>query len=97
MLWLVFTGDISLGEFFSLLFYSFLIFNPLYELPKVAKHLQEARASSETLEEIFALQKEKHTEKGKNIESISSLSFDNVSFGYTDELAVKNIHRDLQP
>ncbi len=82
MLRLVFTWDITLGEFFSLLFYSFLMFNPLYMLPTVAKNFQEAKASSETLEEIFALEQEHHTNEGTKIENLSWVTFENVTFWY---------------
>lgn len=82
MLRLVFTWDITFWEFFSLLFYSFLMFNPLYMLPMVAKHYQEALASSQTLEEIFALEKEHHTNEWRQVTDLSWVRFDDVSFGY---------------
>jgi ATP-binding cassette subfamily B protein len=97
MLRMIFTGDISVGEFFSLLFYSFLLFNPLYALPEVAKHIQEARASSETLQQIFSLEMEKHTTIGEEIKEISSVTFNNVTFSYDTMPAVKDINRTLKP
>lgn len=100
MFWLVYIGSISLGEFFSLYFYSFYIFSPLYMLGEVMKNYQEAKASDEVIRDILAMQPEE-----KNVidivtpDIVETLSFDNVSFGYnTNEqhtnqeiLTLKNI------
>ncbi len=53
MLWLISTGAITLGEFFSLYIYSFFIFTPLGELGNVAATYQETKASMERLDEIL--------------------------------------------
>ena len=55
MLWLIFTGGITFGEFFSLLFYSFFIFSPLSSFGEVAQQYQEARASLDRLDEILKI------------------------------------------
>lgn len=95
MLWLVFTGDITLWEFFSLLFYSFLMYNPLYQLPTVAKHFQEARASSETLQQIFDLDVETHNTSWVHVSSLKSIEFSHVSFAYPHH-AEPPIHIDTK-
>ena len=56
MFWLIFQQHISLGEYFTLLIYSFFIFSPLAELGMVAQHYQEARASMEQLEKFSSNQ-----------------------------------------
>jgi ATP-binding cassette subfamily B protein len=92
MLWLVFEWTISVGEFFTLLFYSFLLFNPLYELPTVATNFQELKASNEILDEIFKLPVVEVPEWAKSISEIQSISYEWVTFGYNDEeLALQNI------
>lgn len=92
MLWLVFEWTISVGEFFTLLFYSFLLFNPLYELPNVAANRQELKASNEILDEIFKLPIVKTPVWAKSISEIKSIKFEWVSFGYNNEqLALQNI------
>jgi ATP-binding cassette subfamily B protein len=96
MLWMIFTGMISIGEFFTLLFYSFFLFSPLYSLPDVAKNIQSARASSETLEDIFSLEKEVHTIAGEEIETVESIQFTDVSFNYDDSPALEHVNRSLQ-
>lgn len=97
MLWLLFDGSISLWEFFSLLFYSFLLFNPLYLLPQLATNFQEVKASNEILEEIHSMPIVKSPKNAKTIDIIRSLSFKNVTFGYDNTLAVKNISFEAKP
>lgn len=82
MLWLIFQNVISLGEFFSLLFYSFFIFNPLAELGTFATNYQEARASTEQLEKVLKTPTEEKAPDAKNIGKLSSIEFDNVTFRY---------------
>lgn len=93
MLWLIFSQEISLGQFFSLLFYSFFIFNPLYELSNVATQYQEAKASNEVLDEILSMKPEETAGRVNTIDKINSLEFKDLSFKYGDEAkpALKNI------
>src|SRR3989338_6153772 len=71
MLWLIFSRAISLGEFFSLLFYSFFIFNPLAELSQVATQFQEAKASMETLAQVLAQAPESKPASPASIQGVS--------------------------
>ncbi len=82
MLWLIFSQIISLGQFFTLLFYSFFIFNPLSELGNVASQYQEARASLETLETILNLPKAAKPTQPKSAHPIKEVSFSKVDFKY---------------
>ncbi len=91
MFWLVFQGNITLGEFFSLYFYSFFIFAPLYMLGDVMKNYQEAKASDEVIRTILNMKPEEHnTGNITTPSSVDTLAFDDVSFGYSDE--VLNLH-----
>ena len=45
MLYLIYVQAITVGQFFSLFFYSFFIFGPLQELGNVINALREAEAS----------------------------------------------------
>jgi ATP-binding cassette, subfamily B, bacterial len=94
MLWLIFSQTITLGEFFSLLFYSFFIFNPLGELGNLANTYQETKASMERLEGILNTPKEKKPENPIPFGDVKTLGFDNVSFKYDSgtERAVENIN-----
>jgi len=82
MLWLIFSRAISLGEFFSLLFYSFFIFNPLAELSQVATQFQEAKASMETLAQVLAQAPESKPASPASILSIATIAFQGVDFTY---------------
>jgi len=99
LLWLIFSGVVSLGQFFSLLFYSFFIFNPLYELSNVASQYQEARASVETLEEILSMKPEETAHRNKEIQTVQSVVFDNLSFSYAsgDRPALDAISLTIKP
>jgi ATP-binding cassette, subfamily B, bacterial len=82
MLWLVYTQAITLGQFFSLMFYSFYIFSPLTMLGDVATSYQETKASLQKLEEILKQKPEKHPENPTAVNKIDKISFKGVSFGY---------------
>lgn len=99
MLWLILNQAISLGQFFSLLFYSFAIFSPLYELSNVASQYQEAKASNEVLDSILKMKPEETAGRDYIIERINSLDFKEVSFKYTDESepALRNISLGIKP
>lgn len=98
MLWLIFTRQISLGEFFSLLFYSFFIFNPLSAVGEVSVVYQEARASLGKLEEILKIPKEKAVTKPKPLPEINTITFKDVSFGYKtgNQEALQNLNLEIK-
>ncbi len=98
MLYLIFTKEITFGEFFSLLFYSFYIFSPLQELGNVITTYREAEASLNNFEKLIQTPKEKKAELPKFIGTIESLKFDDVSFQYRSgsDDALKNISYEIQ-
>jgi len=85
MLWLIFRGDITLGQFFTLLFYSFAIFSPLGELGTVASQYQEARASMESLQNILDIKPEPKRDSPVVLGPLSSIAFRDVSFAYAED------------
>lgn len=85
MLWLIYRGDISLGEFFSLLFYSFAVFMPLSMLGTVAASYQEAKASLAELSKILKLKPEVVPSEPKVIGKIEQIEYRDVDLKYTDE------------
>lgn len=98
MLWLIFTRQVTLGEFFSLLFYSFFIFNPLSMLGDVSTSYQETKASLEKLDEILQQPAEKHPAHPTAVNKIEQISFENVSFAYASSTtnALKNISLNIK-
>ncbi len=93
MFWLVYTKSITLWEFFSLYFYSFFIFSPLYLLGDVMKNYQEAKASDEIIKGILEM---KPTEKDHtntiSPSTLEKLAFSWVTFWYSPEnITIKDI------
>lgn len=82
MLWLVFYGGISLGEFFSLLFYSFAVFNPLAEFAVFATTYQEARASMARLDSILKIKPEEQPTNAVPLDKVKKINFVDVGFRY---------------
>jgi ATP-binding cassette subfamily B protein len=81
MFWLVYTQQITLGQFFSLYFYSFYIFSPLYMLGDVLKNYQEAKASHEIVQELLTQEPARDESKTyEPITHIQSIQFDQVDF-----------------
>ncbi len=93
MLWLIVEQSITLGQFFSLLFYSFFIFNPLGELGNVATQFQEARASMEQLQDVLNQKPEAKPEHPVVLDTLKQIEFKNVGFTYqsSDKPSVADI------
>lgn len=85
MLWLIFNGSITLGEFFSLLFYSFTIFNPLSQLGTVAASYQETRASLAQLDKLFKLPPTPTVKNPKTLGPIEKISYKDVTLSYDEK------------
>jgi len=84
MLWLVFHQEMTLGQFFTMLFYSFFLFNPLAELSNISEQYQESRASYEALEKILNTPAEPKPLHPVLIDTVKSLTFSKVGFNYKD-------------
>ncbi len=93
MLYLIFAGRISVGEFFSLFIYSFFIFGPLQELGNIINIYRETEVSLENFKAILSTPKEKKPEKPTILGRITKLKFDTVSFKHqsSNRNALENI------
>ena len=91
MFWLVFNELISLGEFFSLFFYSFFVFGPLRSSGQVIKSYQEAKASNDILQDFLQMEPEKLPKNPQTVDAIKTFEFHNVSFAYESSKSV--IHK----
>lgn len=98
MFWLIFQQSVSLGEYFTLLIYSFFIFSPLAELGMVAQHFQEARASMEQLEDILKQPADEQPARPLAVEKLTEISFQDVGFRYASAPtpAVEHVDVTLQ-
>lgn len=93
MLYLIWAGNITIGEFFSLFLYSFFIFGPLQELGNVINIYRETEVSLDNFNSILQIPKEKKPASPKPVGRISSLKFDHVSFKHqsASQNAINNI------
>ena len=80
MLVLVYLKLVTLGEFFSLLFYSFAIFSPLGEIGNVITKYQETRASLENVSRILAQEPAPSNPGGAVPDGVESLEFSGVTY-----------------
>lgn len=93
MLYLIFAGRISVGEFFSLFIYSFFIFGPLQELGNIINIYRETEVSLDNFRGILNTPKEKKPVSPAKLGRIESLRFDSVSFKHqsANRNALENI------
>lgn len=80
MLFLIYKGEITVGQFFSLNIYSFFIFGPLQEMGNVINAYREAQVSLANYEAIFNLPVEKKPANPYPVIKIDSLEFQDVKF-----------------
>ncbi len=80
MLALAYFGTITLGEFFTLIMYSFFVFSPLGELGGMISKYQETRVSLENFSRIMAQDPADTNPGGVSPERVSSIGFSRVGF-----------------
>jgi ATP-binding cassette subfamily B protein len=80
MLYLIYTRQISIGQFFSLFLYSFFIFGPLQELGTVINTYRETEASLDVFQAILATPLEARPASPFPLGELASLAFEEVSF-----------------
>jgi ATP-binding cassette subfamily B protein len=80
MLYLIFEKQITVGQFFSLLIYSFFIFGPLQELGNVINIYRETEASLANFDAIFEIPIDPKPAEPVAVDDLRVLSFDEVSF-----------------
>ena len=80
LLLLIFDKELTAGQYFTFLFYSFFLFNPVQELGNVIIAYREAEVSLLNFDRIINLPKEAKPENPVAVGRITNLSFDHVSF-----------------
>lgn len=80
MLYMIYIQEITVGQFFALWIYSFFIFGPLQELGNIINIYREAEVSLKNFQDILNTPKEPKPVAPVSVESIGTLSFDNVGF-----------------
>ncbi len=80
MLYLIFTQKITVGQFFSLLFYSFFIFGPMQELGNIINVYRETEVSLANFSRILETPKDPKPAAPVPLTDIEALEFVNVGF-----------------
>lgn len=93
LLYFVFRDKLTVGEMIMMQFYSFFIFGPLQELGNIILSYREAQASLNNLEVLMARPVEVKPAHPEQLNSISSLGFDEVTFQH--QTATKPALKDV--
>jgi ATP-binding cassette subfamily B protein len=80
MLYLIYTRQITVGQFFSLFIYSFFIFGPLQEMGNIINIYRETEASLNKLEEMLEIAPEPRPADPAPLDELEVIEFQNVSF-----------------
>ena len=80
MLYLIFRQEMTVGQFFSLMIYSFFIFTPLQELGNVINIYRETEVSLQNFQEILDTPRDPKPATPEPLEELMTLQFEKVSF-----------------
>jgi ATP-binding cassette subfamily B protein len=80
MLYLIFTQKITVGQFFSLLFYSFFIFGPMQELGNIINVYRETEVSLGNFRRILETPKDPKPVSPVSVSDVRKLEFVDVGF-----------------
>lgn len=80
LLLLIFNNELTAGQYFTFLFYSFFLFNPVQELGNVIIAYREAEVSLANFNRILSMPKEAKPKNPTHVSRITNLTFDKVSF-----------------
>jgi ATP-binding cassette, subfamily B, bacterial len=80
MLYLIYSREITVGQFFSLFLYSLFIFGPLQELGNVIGIYREAEVSLNAFEEVLRLPQEPRPAAPTSVDTLRRLTFERVGF-----------------
>jgi len=80
LLFFIFKGSITPGQYLSLTFFSFFIFGPMQEIGNVILSYREAEASLNNMEDLFKKKVEYSPENPEPINGIENVRFSDVTF-----------------
>jgi ATP-binding cassette subfamily B protein len=98
MLYLIWSRDITVGQFFSLFIYSFFIFGPLQQLGDVVLVYREAQVSLQRFQALLDSPPEPRPEEGVRLGALGALAFERVGFQHQSASvpALEDISFDLR-
>ncbi len=80
MLYLIFRQEITVGQFFALMIYSFFIFTPLQELGNVINIYRETEVSLNNFQQILDTPRDPKPANPEPVDELMTLQFERVSF-----------------
>lgn len=80
LLYLIFNNSLTPGHYFTFLFYSFFLFNPLQELGNIILIHREAEVSLDNFKKLIDTPIDYKPEKPKMMNSLNHFEFSHVSF-----------------
>jgi len=80
MLYLIYSRQITVGQFFSLFIYSFFIFGPLQELGNIINIYRETEASLNVFEGILRIPRDPKPAHPRPLAALTTLAFEHVTF-----------------
>ena len=80
LMYLVFDDKITLGQYFTLFFFSFAIFNPLQELGNIIQLYREGQVSLQLFADLLKTETEPQAETPTYMGDIQKVAFKNVTF-----------------
>jgi ATP-binding cassette subfamily B protein len=94
MLFLIFRKEITVGQFFALMFYSFFIFTPLQELGNIINTYRETEVSLNNFQQILDTPRDPKPVDPVPVKDLMALQFEDVSFKHqsADVLALNRIN-----
>jgi ATP-binding cassette subfamily B protein len=88
MLFLIFRQEITIGQFFSLMIYSFFIFTPLQELGNVINIYRETEVSLQNFQQILDTPRDPRPVAPEPVDELMTLQFEQVSFQHHSSTAL---------
>ncbi len=88
MLYLIFRQEITVGQFFALMIYSFFIFTPLQELGNVINIYRETEVSLQNFQQILDTPRDPRPSDPEPVEELMTLQFEEVSFQHQSSTAL---------
>jgi ATP-binding cassette subfamily B protein len=80
MLYLIFRQEITVGQFFSLMLYSFFLFTPLQELGNIIAIYRETEVSLQNFQEILDTPRDHKPANPEAVDELTTLRFEQVGF-----------------
>lgn len=88
MLYLIFRQEITVGQFFALMIYSFFIFTPLQELGNVINIYRETEVSLQNFQEVLDTPRDPKPVDPEPVDELMTLQFERVSFQHQSSAAL---------